>query len=142
MRLRVYERSLGKVTFTNRLFEMYTYEIHTKSVLNTVKIAARSCSELHQGLGKTCQTISFLAHLFEQNKRLMHLIVVPPSTLDNWVREISVWCPDFNFTVYQGNMEERRQLRHDVLSHNFERHLNAILTTYGMISSTSEDKVF
>jgi SWI/SNF-related matrix-associated actin-dependent regulator of chromatin subfamily A containing DEAD/H box 1 len=53
------------------------------------------------GLGKTCQTISFLAHLFEQSPKLMHLIVVPPSTLDNWVREISTWCPTFNFTVYQ-----------------------------------------
>ena len=94
------------------------------------------------GLGKTCQTISFLAHLFETNKKLMHLIIVPPSTLDNWVREISVWCPDFNFTVYQGNQEERQQLRHDVLNNNFQRGLNAILTTYGMISSTNEDKSF
>ena len=69
------------------------------------------------GLGKTCQTIAFLAHLFEQQPRLMHLIVVPPSTLDNWVREISTWCPDFNFTVYQGSVDERRQLRSDIL-HN------------------------
>jgi SWI/SNF-related matrix-associated actin-dependent regulator 1 of chromatin subfamily A len=53
------------------------------------------------GLGKTCQTIAFLAHLFEHSPKLMHLIVVPPSTLDNWVREISTWCPEFNFTVYQ-----------------------------------------
>lgn len=94
------------------------------------------------GLGKTCQTISFLAHLFEQNKKQMHLIIVPPSTLDNWIREISTWCPDFNFTVYQGNLEERRHLRFDVLNNKFEKPLNAILTTYGLISSTSEDKAF
>jgi len=72
----------------------------------------------------------------------MHLIIVPPSTLDNWVREISVWCPEFNFTVYQGNLEERRQLRYDILNQNFEKPLNAILTTYGLISSTNEDKAF
>lgn len=94
------------------------------------------------GLGKTCQTIAFLAHLFEQNKKLMHLIIVPPSTLDNWVREISTWCPDFNFTVYQGSLEERRQLRMDVFNNRFEKPLNAILTTYGLISSTNEDKNF
>ncbi len=93
-------------------------------------------------MGKTCQTISFLAHLYETNKKLMHLIIVPPSTLDNWVREISVWCPEFNFTVYQGNLEERRQLRYDILNQNFEKPLNAILTTYGLISSTNEDKAF
>lgn len=72
----------------------------------------------------------------------MHLIVVPPSTLDNWVREISVWCPDFNFTVYQGLPEERRSLRYDVLNQNFEKPLNAIVTTYGMLSSSNEDKAF
>lgn len=72
----------------------------------------------------------------------MHLIVVPPSTLDNWIREISVWSPEFNFTVYQGSLDERRQLRFDILNNNFERPLNAILTTYGLTSSTNEDKSF
>jgi SWI/SNF-related matrix-associated actin-dependent regulator 1 of chromatin subfamily A len=94
------------------------------------------------GLGKTCQTIAFLAHLFEQNPKLMHLIVVPPSTLDNWVREISTWCPTFNFTVYQGSLDERRELRFDVLNNRFAKPLNAILTSYGMLSSSNEDKAF
>lgn len=94
------------------------------------------------GLGKTCQTISFLSHLYETNKKLMHLIIVPPSTLDNWTREISVWSPQFNFTVYQGNQDERAQLRYDIINDNFERPLNAILTTYGLTSSTNEDKAF
>ena len=94
------------------------------------------------GLGKTCQTIAFLAHLFESNPKMMHLIVVPPSTLDNWVREISTWCPTFNFTVYQGSLEDRRYLRHDILNNKFERPLNAILTSYGMLSSSNEDKAF
>ena len=72
----------------------------------------------------------------------MHLIIVPPSTLDNWIREISVWSPQFNFTVYQGNQDERAQLRYDIINDNFERPLNAILTTYGLTSSTNEDKAF
>jgi len=38
------------------------------------------------GLGKTCQTIAFLAHLLEVSPKSTHLIIVPPSTLDNWVR--------------------------------------------------------
>lgn len=38
------------------------------------------------GLGKTCQTIAFLAHLLEVSPKSTHLIIVPPSTLDNWIR--------------------------------------------------------
>ena len=58
-------------------------------LMHKEKINAILADEM--GLGKTCQTISFLAHLLETNKKLMHLIIVPPSTLDNWVREISTW---------------------------------------------------
>jgi SWI/SNF-related matrix-associated actin-dependent regulator 1 of chromatin subfamily A len=94
------------------------------------------------GLGKTCQTIAFLTHLLESNPKLTHLIIVPPSTLDNWVREISTWSPQFYFTVYQGSIEERRELRFNILNNKFEKHLNCILTTYGLISSTNEDKAF
>jgi SWI/SNF-related matrix-associated actin-dependent regulator 1 of chromatin subfamily A len=94
------------------------------------------------GLGKTCQTISFLTHLLETSPKLTHLIIVPPSTLDNWVREISTWSPSLYFTVYQGNLEERRELRFNILNNKFEKHLNCILTTYGLISSTNEDKAF
>jgi SWI/SNF-related matrix-associated actin-dependent regulator of chromatin subfamily A containing DEAD/H box 1 len=55
------------------------------------------------GLGKTCQTIAFLAHLNETHphKKMLHLIVVPPTTLDNWVRELSTWAPSLTYLVYQ-----------------------------------------
>ncbi len=94
------------------------------------------------GLGKTCQTISFLTHLLETSPNLTHLIIVPPSTLDNWVREISTWSPHFYFTVYQGSLDERRQQRFNILNQKFEKPLNCVLTTYGLISSTNEDKAF
>jgi SWI/SNF-related matrix-associated actin-dependent regulator 1 of chromatin subfamily A len=94
------------------------------------------------GLGKTCQTIAFLGHLLEKNSKQLHLIIVPPSTLDNWIREISVWLPSFYFTVYQGSIEDRRNLRYEILNNKFERPLNAILTTYSLLFSTNEDKAF
>lgn len=94
------------------------------------------------GLGKTCQTIAFLAHLLQNNSKQLHLIIVPPSTLDNWVRELSVWCPSFYFTVYQGSIEERRHMRFEILNNKFEQPLNAILTTYSLLFSTNEDKAF
>ena len=46
------------------------------------------------GLGKTIQTISFLAYLREQEGiKGPHLIVVPKSTLGNWIKEFEKWCP-------------------------------------------------
>jgi SWI/SNF-related matrix-associated actin-dependent regulator 1 of chromatin subfamily A len=39
-------------------------------------------------------------------------------------------------------LEERRHLRFDIINNKFEKTLNAILTTYGLISSTNEDKAF
>ncbi|CAG9327900.1 unnamed protein product [Blepharisma stoltei] len=48
------------------------------------------------GLGKTVQAIGFLAYLKEIEKiDGPHLIVVPKSTLGNWIIEFSKWCPSF-----------------------------------------------
>lgn len=54
------------------------------------------------GLGKTCQVIAFLAHLFEKGIKGPHLIVVPGSTLENWLREFSVFCPRLVVMPYYG----------------------------------------
>ena len=54
------------------------------------------------GLGKTCQVIAFIAHLFEKGIKGPHLIVVPGSTLENWLREFSVFCPTLSVMPYYG----------------------------------------
>ena len=54
------------------------------------------------GLGKTCQVIAFLAHLFEIGIKGPHLVVVPGSTLENWLREFSVFCPQLVVMPYYG----------------------------------------
>lgn len=54
------------------------------------------------GLGKTCQVIAFLAHLLEQNIRGPHLVVVPGSTLENWLREFRRFCPTLVVEPYYG----------------------------------------
>ena len=54
------------------------------------------------GLGKTCQVIAFLAHLHENGIKGPHLIVVPGSTLENWLREFSVFCPSLMVMPYYG----------------------------------------
>ena len=46
------------------------------------------------GLGKTCQVIAFMAHLKQVGERGPHLVVVPASTIENWLREFNKFCPD------------------------------------------------
>lgn len=46
------------------------------------------------GLGKTIQTISLLAFLREYKKiKRQFLIIVPKSTIPNWMMEFKKWCP-------------------------------------------------
>ncbi|KAL3922843.1 MAG: hypothetical protein SGILL_001987, partial [Bacillariaceae sp.] len=78
------------------------------------------------GLGKTVQTIAFLASLAHRRSSeikgggenehysvpLPHLIVVPVSTLPNWVREFEKFAPHMNVLKYHGSQEEREELNH------------------------------
>ena len=59
------------------------------------------------GLGKTCQVISFLAQLLEKGIKGPHLVVVPGSTLENWLREFSVFCPKLVVMPYYGEFTEQ-----------------------------------
>ena len=54
------------------------------------------------GLGKTCQVIAFLSHLLEKGITGPHLIVVPGSTLENWLREFRRFCPSLVVEPYYG----------------------------------------
>jgi SWI/SNF-related matrix-associated actin-dependent regulator of chromatin subfamily A containing DEAD/H box 1 len=80
--------------------------------------------------GKTVQTIAFLAWLAHQrNKRsnqkfshglhqLPHLIVVPVSTLANWIREFETFCPQLNVVKYHGSQQERDEVRELLQKHH------------------------
>lgn len=52
------------------------------------------------GLGKTIQTIGFLAHLKGKGLDGPYLVIAPLSTLSNWLNEISRYC----FLVYYSLM--------------------------------------
>ncbi|XP_068166653.1 SWI/SNF-related matrix-associated actin-dependent regulator of chromatin subfamily A containing DEAD/H box 1A [Antennarius striatus] len=90
------------------------------------------------GLGKTIQAIAFLAQLYQNGIEGPHLITVPASTLDNWVRELTLWCPRLKVVVYYGSMEDRRYLRHDILSEAVE--FNVIVTTYNLAIGNDSDR--
>ncbi|XP_056013599.1 SWI/SNF-related matrix-associated actin-dependent regulator of chromatin subfamily A containing DEAD/H box 1-like isoform X2 [Ostrea edulis] len=91
------------------------------------------------GLGKTIQTISFIAHLMEEGERGPHVVIVPSSTIENWMREFETWCPDVNLLVYYGSIEDRRQSRLSLMYDTKEEY-NVVLTTYNMATGSVEDR--
>ncbi|XP_042639025.1 SWI/SNF-related matrix-associated actin-dependent regulator of chromatin subfamily A containing DEAD/H box 1 [Orycteropus afer afer] len=90
------------------------------------------------GLGKTIQAIAFLAYLYQEGNKGPHLIVVPASTIDNWLREVNLWCPTLNVLCYYGSQEERKQIRYNI--HSRYEEYNVIVTTYNCAISSSDDR--
>ncbi|KAF3938569.1 hypothetical protein ABW19_dt0209406 [Dactylella cylindrospora] len=88
------------------------------------------------GLGKTCQVIAFLALLFEQGMEGPHLIVVPASTLENWLREFRRFCPKLRVEPYYGTLAEKAASREYLDQHPG---FNVIITTYTMFQGTSRN---
>lgn len=82
------------------------------------------------GLGKTIQTIALITYLMEY-KRLNgpFLIIVPLSTLSNWVYEFDKWAPSVVTVSYKGSPCARRAFLPLLRSGKF----NVLLTTYEYI---------
>ncbi|KAK2845552.1 hypothetical protein Q7C36_010406 [Tachysurus vachellii] len=82
------------------------------------------------GLGKTIQTIALITYLMEY-KRLNgpFLIIVPLSTLSNWVYELDKWAPSIVKIAYKGMPSMRRSLVPQLRSGKF----NVLITTYEYI---------
>ncbi|EAU38387.1 conserved hypothetical protein [Aspergillus terreus NIH2624] len=80
------------------------------------------------GLGKTCQVIAFLAHLYERGIKGPHLVVVPSSTIENWLREFQKFCPTLSVMPYYAGQAERAMLRERI--EDERDNINVIVTTY------------
>ncbi|XP_059192801.1 E1A-binding protein p400 [Centropristis striata] len=64
------------------------------------------------GLGKTVQTVAYMAQLAGQEGIWgPHLIVVRTCKLLNWEVEFKRWCPGLKILLYLGNRKERRSKR-------------------------------
>ena len=82
------------------------------------------------GLGKTIQTIAMIAYLIEKkNENGPYLIIVPLSTLSNWVLEFGKWAPTVSAIGYKGSPNTRRVLANLVRTARF----NVLITTYEYI---------
>lgn len=79
------------------------------------------------GLGKTIQTVALITYLMEVKKvNGPYLVIVPLSTISNWVLEFDKWSPHVCKIVYKGEREARKKLDAQVKKGAF----NVLLTTY------------
>lgn len=62
-------------------------------------------------MGKTIQIIAFLSYLKKESIKGPHLIIVPSSTVENWMYELKSWAPSIKILTYYGTLDERRHLR-------------------------------
>uniref|UniRef100_A0A914EBK5 Uncharacterized protein n=1 Tax=Acrobeloides nanus TaxID=290746 RepID=A0A914EBK5_9BILA len=82
------------------------------------------------GLGKTIQTVGLITYLMEVKKvNGPYLIVVPLSTISNWVLEFDKWAPHIVKIVYKGTKDMRKRLDMQVKRGAF----NVLLTTYDYV---------
>ncbi|XP_052775385.1 transcription activator BRG1-like isoform X2 [Mya arenaria] len=79
------------------------------------------------GLGKTIQTIGLITYLMEKKKvNGPFLIIVPLSTLSNWMLEFEKWGPSVLKVPYKGSPQARKVLGQQLKGGKF----NVLLTTY------------
>lgn len=89
------------------------------------------------GLGKTCQVIAFLAQLQEEKVDGCALVIVPGSTLENWLREFERFAPSLKVQPYYGNQSERTELQ-VMIEENFDT-IDVVVTTYDMAVSKADN---
>lgn len=95
------------------------------------------------GLGKTCQVISLICHLVEdynknpgRKRPWPNLIVVPPSTYNNWLGEFEKFAPDLSVIGYRGSQTERAEIAYEVEQEPEAFHV--VLATYSQINNIAD----
>ncbi|CAM6104306.1 unnamed protein product [Calypogeia fissa] len=100
------------------------------------------------GLGKTISACSFIASVRHEFKvRTPCLVLVPLSTMPNWLAEFALWAPSLNVIEYHGCAKARALIREyewhaDALDGTGKKlkdrfKFNVMLTTYEMVIADS-----
>lgn len=96
------------------LFSLYNY--HLGGLL---------CDEM--GLGKTHQAMALMAAVKKINPKAIFLIVCPTSVLYHWEDKLTEFFPNFAFKRFHGTFRSKNL-----------KHVDALLTTYGILRSDLE----
>lgn len=99
------------------------------------------------GLGKTVSACAFISSLyFEFKVSLPCLVLVPLSTMPNWLAEFSLWAPNLNVVEYHGCAKARAIIRqyewhafypNELNKKTASYKFNVLLTTYEMVLADS-----
>lgn len=83
------------------------------------------------GLGKTLQTISLLGYMKHyRSVASPHLVIVPKSTLHNWMAEFNRWCPSIKAVCLIGDQAQRAAFVRDTL---MPGEWDVCITSYEMV---------
>ena len=86
--------------------------------------------------GKTVQVASFLGKVITDFKAFPALVVVPNSTITNWVREFERWAPKLRVVPFYGEAKAREIIKKFELRHDIKRSgetgakYHVLVTTY------------
>ncbi|KAK4426829.1 ATP-dependent DNA helicase DDM1 [Sesamum alatum] len=82
------------------------------------------------GLGKTIQTIAFLAHLKGNGMHGPYLIIAPLSTLSNWMSEIQRFVPSIDAIIYHGSKKDRDEIIRKHMPRTVGPRFPIVITSY------------
>ncbi|KAK7012398.1 chromatin remodeling complex subunit [Favolaschia claudopus] len=100
------------------------------------------------GLGKTVQIAAFLGKVVGDFKAQPALVVVPNSTISNWVRELERWAPRLRVVAFYGDAKSRELIKKYELSHSSTRpgftnaKFHVLVTTYETLYGKDFTPVF
>ncbi|TFK56559.1 hypothetical protein OE88DRAFT_1730039 [Heliocybe sulcata] len=96
------------------------------------------------GLGKTVQIATFIGTIAENWQAFPALIVVPNSTITNWVREFERWAPKLRVVPFYGEAKSREVIKHYELTHTTKRSkttgikYHVLVTTYDTVTNPKD----
>ncbi|KAG9018869.1 hypothetical protein FRB90_008806 [Tulasnella sp. 427] len=91
------------------------------------------------GLGKTVQVTTFVGMLIQESVFPI-LIVVPNSTISNWMREFAKWAPHVRAVQYNGDAKSRAIIRDYELYHRGTKNpkFHVLVATYEAITNPAD----
>ncbi|KAF8973574.1 hypothetical protein BDZ97DRAFT_1690769 [Flammula alnicola] len=96
------------------------------------------------GLGKTVQIVTFLGNIAANWGAFPALVVVPNSTITNWVREFERWAPHLRVVPFSGEKTARDVIKDFELFHkvtqpgNTKAKFHVLVTTYETLTNMKE----
>ncbi|KZS95781.1 hypothetical protein SISNIDRAFT_325955 [Sistotremastrum niveocremeum HHB9708] len=145
----VEKKNFKALKSTPHLGQKDTYRLMDFQIEGVSWLLGNWCIDQHSilademGLGKTIQIAVFLGVLFKNRKAAPSLIVVPNSTITNWLRELARWAPNLRAVPFYGPAKSRKVIQNYELYH--ENPTNAevgtkyhvMVTTYETVTSAA-----